>query len=44
MHLTPPLQKPQRWPPAIPQPEYTLNGRQLYVPLPYSPVFVIDNP
>jgi len=28
---------------TIPQPEYTELGRQLYVPLPFSPVFVLDN-
>jgi hypothetical protein len=29
---------------SIPQPEYTLNGRRLYVPLPFSPVYVVENP
>jgi hypothetical protein len=29
---------------TIPQPEYTLLGRKLYVLLPFSPVFVVDNP
>jgi|GEM_PF-6621940 len=29
---------------SIPQPEYTLLGRRLYVPLPFSPVYVVDNP
>jgi hypothetical protein len=29
---------------TIPQPEYTANGRRLYVPLSFSPVFVVDNP
>lgn len=29
---------------SIPQPEYTWLGRRLYVPLPFSPVFILDNP